>query len=47
MDKETRRFIHEEAVQFRDKKRKEWVEGKIPKEDFWLIKKMEEMFPND
>ncbi len=44
---EFQRYVHEEAVKFRNQKRKDWLEGKIPKEDFWLVKRMEEIFPND
>ena len=41
------RVIQEEAVKWRNQRRKEWVQGKIPLEDKWLIDKMDEMFPND
>jgi len=34
------------ALEWRNKQRELWKQGKIPKEDFWLIKKMEEIFPD-
>jgi len=37
------KLIHNQAIQFRNKKRIEWIDGKIGDEDFWLIKTMEEM----
>lgn len=39
--------VHEEAKSLRNKKQLDWIEGKIPIEDFWIIKKQVEMFPND
>jgi hypothetical protein len=47
MDEITKRKLHEEAVKFRQKKRMELVNGEMPKEDYWIYTKMEEMFPKD
>lgn len=47
MEDKTRRYIHEEAIKFRNKKRRELVNGEIPDEHLWIYKKMEEFFPND
>ena len=40
-------YIRSQAIAFRNRKRQEWIEGKIPEKDYWLIECMDVMFPND
>lgn len=39
--------VHKEALKWRQEKRRQWLEGELPLEDFSFIAKMEGMFPND
>ena len=46
-NKDFNEYVRREALKFRREKRREWIDGKIPQEDRWLIEKQEEMFPHD
>ena len=39
--------IHQKAVSFRNKKRKEAFEGNLSEGDVWIFKRMEEIFKNE